>query len=47
LHQETQAQMNTILTPEQQQQMQQMRESFKQRRHGLTQFTAQPAPQGS
>jgi Spy/CpxP family protein refolding chaperone len=48
LHQETQAQMNTILTPEQQQQMQQMRESFKQRRHGQTPSTeTQPAPQGA
>jgi Spy/CpxP family protein refolding chaperone len=48
LHQETQAQMNTILTAEQQQQMQQMRGQFKQRRHGHAPTgDAQPAPQGA
>jgi Spy/CpxP family protein refolding chaperone len=48
LNQETRAQMNTILTPEQQQQMQQMRENFKQRRHGHGPAgDAQPATPGA
>jgi protein CpxP len=47
LHQETQAQLNAILTPEQQQQMRQMRQSFRQRWHGQGPATnSQPAPQG-
>ena len=48
LHQDSQTQMNAILTPEQQQQMQQMRQNFKQHRHGHGPATeAQPAPQGA
>lgn len=48
LRHETQAQMNTILKPEQQQQMQQMRENFRQHRHGhAPSENAQPAPQGA
>jgi len=48
LHQDTQAQLNTILTPEQQQQWQQMRQNFRQHRHGQGPSTeSQPAPQGA
>jgi Spy/CpxP family protein refolding chaperone len=47
LHQESQTQINAILTPEQQQQMQQMRQNFKQHRHGRPSTESQPAPQGA
>lgn len=48
LHQDTQAQLNGILSPEQQQQMQQMRQNFRGHRHGQAPATdAQPAPQGA
>jgi Spy/CpxP family protein refolding chaperone len=48
LHQDTQAQLNSILTPEQQQQWQQMRQNFRGHRHGRGPATdAQPAPQGA
>ena len=48
LHQETQAQLNSILTPEQQQQMQQMRQNFREHHHGQAPTTdTQPAPQGA
>lgn len=48
LHSQTQAQVNTILTPEQQQQWQQMRQNFRQHRHGRgPAANTQPAPQGA
>jgi Spy/CpxP family protein refolding chaperone len=48
LHQDTQAQLNSILTPDQQQQWQQMRQNFRQHRHGQGPATdSQPAPQGA
>jgi Spy/CpxP family protein refolding chaperone len=48
LHQDTRTQMNAILTPEQQQQMQQMRQNFKQHRHGQGPASQpQSAPQGA
>jgi len=48
LHQDTQAQLNAILTPEQQQQWQQMRQNFRQHRHGHGPASeSQPAPQGA
>lgn len=47
LHQGTQAQLNSILTPEQQQQWQQMRQN-RQHRHGHGPAAGtQPAPQGA
>ncbi len=45
LHQDTQAQVNAILTPDQQQQWQQMRENFKQHRHGRGGFGGQQPEQ--
>ncbi len=48
LHQDTQTQLNAILTPEQQQQWQQMRQNFRQHRHGQgSGANSQPAPQGA
>lgn len=48
LHQDTQAQLNNVLTPEQQQQWQQMRQNFRQHRHGQRPATdSQAAPQGA
>ncbi len=48
LHQDTQAQLNTILTPDQQQQWQQMRQNFRQHRHGQAPATdSQQTPQGA
>jgi Spy/CpxP family protein refolding chaperone len=44
IRKDTQAQLNTILTPEQQQQWQQMRENMKQHRHGNGGSVEQPQP---
>jgi Spy/CpxP family protein refolding chaperone len=48
LRQQTKSQMDAVLTPEQQQQMEQMRQNFRQHRHGGGPATdSQPAPQGA
>ncbi len=48
LHQDTQSQVNAILTPEQQQQLQQMRQNSRQHRHGSGPATeSQQTPQGA
>lgn len=48
LRQDMKSQMDAVLTPEQQQQMQQMRQNFRQHRHGQGPATeTQPGPKGA